>query len=402
VRQVIQARSEPLLRSLAAPRRWSLILFMSIMGLLNKNRPLVSLTEADLRSVDGSGALLQGIDLQRAQLSEANLSEAHLEEAWLVAANLRGADLRGAHLEGAALWDAVLTDADLSGAHLEGAYLYEQDLRDIDLRNVYLTAAYLPGARLAGERTLDAGRLEEVNGDRTTEVEGLPQPGWWGTLPGDLGAGDFLGLEPGEEYSIKVWKTLLSLSVPGEERWYSWLTLPYSTALLPEPDLTEDRSLGFISGPFVSDPHKPKDRFALVGAPKDSAAWVTWFEEHPYLSVTTVPQDLEKPFDGASGKQLYVEVAAETPEKDLNKDAGGSGGVPVVPTYFFVKGKMTRVIILEDEKEWLVILTESLPARFEEFRIRVDKEVLANLYWGRKAHEHLEGSRINDSSTSDH
>jgi len=63
---------------------------------------------------------------------------------------------------------------------------------------------------------------------------------------------------------------------------------------------------------------------------------------------------------------------------------------------------MNRVIILEDEKEWLVILTESLPARFEEFRNRVDKEVLANLYWGRKANEHLEGSRINDSSTSDY
>jgi len=152
----------------------------------------------------------------------------------------------------------------------------------------------------------------------------------------------------------------------------------------------------------VSDPHKPKDRFALVGAPNDSAAWVTWFEEHPYLSMTTAPQDLEKPFGGASGKQLYVEVAAETPDKDLNKDIGGIAAVPVVPTYFLVKGKMNRVIILEDEKEWLVILTESLPARFEEFRNRVDKEVLANLYWGRKAHEHLEGSRINDSSTSDH
>jgi hypothetical protein len=402
VRQVIQARSEPLLRSLSAPRRWSLILFMSIMGLLNKDRPLISLTGADLRGVDGSGAPLQGIDLQGAQLSGADLSEAHLEGASLIAANLSGADLRGAHLEGAALWDAVLTDADLSGAHLEGAYLYEQDLSDIDLRNVYLTAAYLPGARLAGERTLDAESLEEVNGDRTTEVEGLPHPGWWGTLPGDLWAGDFLGLEPGEEYSIKVWNTLLSFSVPGEESWYSSLTLPYSIGLSPVPDPTEDRGLGFISGPFVSDPHKPKDQSARVGAPKDLAAWVTWFEEHPYLSMTTVPQDLENPFSGASGKQLYVEVAAETPEKDLDKDAAGSAGVPVVPTYLLVKGKMNRVIILEDEKERLVILTESLPARFEEFRNRVDKEVLANLYWGRKAHEHLEGSRINDSSTSDH
>jgi hypothetical protein len=34
VRQVIQARSESLLRSVAATRRWSLILFLSVLGLL--------------------------------------------------------------------------------------------------------------------------------------------------------------------------------------------------------------------------------------------------------------------------------------------------------------------------------------------------------------------------------
>jgi len=176
---------------------------MSIMGLLNKDRPLVSLTGADLRGVDGSGALLQRIELQGAQLSEANLSEAHLEEASLNAANLRGADLHGAHLEGAYLWDADLTDADLSGAHLEGAYLYEQDLSDIDLRKVYLTAAYLPGARLAGERTLDAESLEEVNGDGTTEVEGLPQPGWWGTLPGTFWPGTFWAWSQGKSTPLR-------------------------------------------------------------------------------------------------------------------------------------------------------------------------------------------------------
>ena len=76
VRQVIQARSEPLLRSLSATRRWSLILFLAVMGLLAKDRPLVSLVGADLRGVDGRGAPLEGIDLRGANLGSANLREA--------------------------------------------------------------------------------------------------------------------------------------------------------------------------------------------------------------------------------------------------------------------------------------------------------------------------------------
>jgi hypothetical protein len=59
VRQVIQARSEPLLRSVTPTRRWNLILFLSVMGLLAKDRPLVSLAGADLRGVDGRGAPLE-------------------------------------------------------------------------------------------------------------------------------------------------------------------------------------------------------------------------------------------------------------------------------------------------------------------------------------------------------
>jgi hypothetical protein len=69
VRQVIQARSEPLLRSVDATRRWSLILFLAVMGLLTKDRPLVSLAGADLVGVDGRGGPLQGIDLYAADLS---------------------------------------------------------------------------------------------------------------------------------------------------------------------------------------------------------------------------------------------------------------------------------------------------------------------------------------------
>jgi hypothetical protein len=78
VRQVIQARSEPLLRSVDSTRKWSVILFLSVMGLLARDRPLVSLAGANLEGVDGHDAPLQGIDLGQANLSGADLSGADL------------------------------------------------------------------------------------------------------------------------------------------------------------------------------------------------------------------------------------------------------------------------------------------------------------------------------------
>jgi len=78
VRQVIQARSEPLLRSLSSTRRWSLVLFLAVIGLLARDRPLVSLVGADLRGVDGRDAPLQGVYLQGARLQGANVISADL------------------------------------------------------------------------------------------------------------------------------------------------------------------------------------------------------------------------------------------------------------------------------------------------------------------------------------
>jgi uncharacterized protein YjbI with pentapeptide repeats len=388
VRQVIQARSEPLLRSLTATRRWNLILFLSVMGLLTKDRPLVSLAGADLTGIDGHGAPLEGIDLHGANLSEADLSEAHLEGAYLYDADLRGASLLGAHLEGAYLFGANLTGADLHGAHLEGAYLNSVDLRDKDLQNAYLTATFLSGAKLPDESMLDPADLDKANGDWTTDVGEFLRPRWWGNLPGHETA-----LVPAD-YSIKLWQTLLYFSVLGEG-WYSQLRLPYGIVLSRVGLTNAGGHIIFFSGPFVADPHKPKDPLALVPAPKDTGDWFTWFMHHPHLSVT-MAQEWENPSGGASGMQFYVEVNAEAPENGLyNLPAGPSVPVfPMVPrftTYVLTKGKRSRVIVLEDEGEWMVILTESLPNEFDAFKHRVDEEVLANLYWGRKAHKHLGG-----------
>jgi type II secretory pathway pseudopilin PulG len=119
VRQVVQARSEPLLRSLNPTRRFSLILFLSVMGLLERDRPLVSLAGADLRGIDGRGAPLQGVDLQGADLRDADLRDASL-----VNADLQRKDelnLNGANLSYTNLSDADLSNANLSGANLKAA-----------------------------------------------------------------------------------------------------------------------------------------------------------------------------------------------------------------------------------------------------------------------------------------
>jgi len=162
VRQVIQARSEPLLRSLNPTRRFRLILFLSVMGLLTRDRPLVSLANADLREVDGRGAPLQGVDLQKADLRRADLSRADLSEADLSDAILSWADLEGANLSDAILRKADLTMAFLSGvdmtranllmANLSGANkldkLSHRDEDSVCLRQAVLIGANLTGANL--------------------------------------------------------------------------------------------------------------------------------------------------------------------------------------------------------------------------------------------------------------
>jgi len=202
VRQVIQARSEPLLRSVDPDRRWSLVLFLSVMGLLTRDRPLVSLAGADLVGVDGRGAPLGGIDLSRANLSGADLSGADLSGAYLDGANLTRATMRGINLSGADLMDtkmmevlmrdsnlseALLNMADLSGAHLvradlSGAYLTGTNLMDANLIDANLGEAFLIGADLSGT-VLSGAVLVEAKGITNEELEQQARSLEGATLP---------------------------------------------------------------------------------------------------------------------------------------------------------------------------------------------------------------------------
>jgi hypothetical protein len=332
-----------------------------------------------------------------AHLEGASLIEAHFENAALDGAQLQTADLRAAHLEGAYLNEANLRGADLRGAHLEGAYLWKADLRDANIGNTYLTMTYLPGAKLQGAKNLDPKSLEDANGTFgaeyvETEVGEIPRPKWWNGLPGNG-----TRLYPGD-YSIKVWKTLLSFSNLGEfwrpdTYWHSDLFCPYAFSLTPAGVYFGGSSVFFCSGPWVCDPQRPKEYLALEPAPKDIVAW---FEKHPYLRLTEAPNDWENSSSSMSGEQFDVEVDPDTPDNEISMGSGGPW-VPIFPTFPRfgslgpTKGKRLRVIVLEHKDERIFILTFSPAKEFAQFKERVDKEVLASLYWSKNPDEQSQG-----------
>jgi hypothetical protein len=81
------------------------------LRLVDRNNPIVSLSQADLDDAELSEAILPGIDLQGVYARRANLRNA----------NLKNADLRGAYL----------TEADLSGANLSGADITQEQLDQV-------------------------------------------------------------------------------------------------------------------------------------------------------------------------------------------------------------------------------------------------------------------------------
>jgi hypothetical protein len=144
--------------------------------------------------------------------------------------------------------------------------------------------------------------------------------------------------------------------------------------------------LTFFSGPWVCDPQQPEGHIALIQAPKDKQAWVDWFDDHPHLELTGGTPEPWKPASGhASGIRFYVKVKSPSPENELTVGWGEGAGVRLFPfstrlrAWLVTKGKTNLVTVLEREGETMLILAEGLPQYFNEFKARVDKEVLANL-----------------------
>jgi hypothetical protein len=125
---------------------------------------------------------------------------------------------------------------------------------------------------------------------------------------------------------------------------------------------------------------------ALIPAPKDKKAWVDWFDNHQHLERTGGTPEPWKPTSGdASGIRFYVKVKDTTPADGLIVGWGEGPGVRLFPyniranAWLVIKGKTNLVTVLEREGETMLILATGPPQDFNEFKARVDKEILANI-----------------------
>jgi uncharacterized protein YjbI with pentapeptide repeats len=179
VRTIARSRTLTVLSRLDKRRKRSVLQFLHESGLIEKNRCIINLSEADLSAADLSLANLEGADLKKANLREADLTAANLREANLreanlfkatpFAANLSGADLSKANLSRAFLWvtnlrranltNADLSHAKLSGADLRGANLTNADLRGANLSDTKVTLEQLTKAKSLKGATMPDGTI---------------------------------------------------------------------------------------------------------------------------------------------------------------------------------------------------------------------------------------------------
>jgi uncharacterized protein YjbI with pentapeptide repeats len=163
VRNVAQARTLALLRSLDGKHRGEALLFLYDSGLVGRSR-VVELKHADLSGSELPGAVLCDVSLWQVNLMEADLAGADLNGADLWLSDLRGARLTGANLRGAHLGGVNLAGADLRGVDLTGANLRKAVLDGADLLNATVTAQQLSRAQSLAELRLPNGAVFQPNG----------------------------------------------------------------------------------------------------------------------------------------------------------------------------------------------------------------------------------------------
>lgn len=200
-REVAQARTISILLALDQDHKRNPLRLVYELGFLEKDAPLVNLTNANL---------------EQANLSELALPDACLRHVDLRGADLSGANLRGSDLSMADLRGACLLNADLSYTNLTDANLLPYDkghpaklsihnLKDgstpstkqlrlfrvkpritaSDLRNTNLEGATLSGTLLGNTdltrvRGLEPGMIDGAIGDYKTRLpKGLPRPENW-------------------------------------------------------------------------------------------------------------------------------------------------------------------------------------------------------------------------------
>jgi uncharacterized protein YjbI with pentapeptide repeats len=188
VRTLARARTQTVLGRLDGRRKGSVVQFLYEASLIDKENPVVSLSDvrlrgadlsgADLSEADLSGAILRGAKLSGADLGDADLSGANLIEADLTFAIMSVANMSGTYLDKADLSDVNLIETDLSGAVLSGAVLRRAVLSGADLRETYLNGIDLHGADLSDTNLRDArGVTDEQLEEQAQTLQGATMPG---------------------------------------------------------------------------------------------------------------------------------------------------------------------------------------------------------------------------------
>jgi Pentapeptide repeats (8 copies) len=207
-RKVAQARALSILLAMDEAHKRSPLKLVYELGLIEKDAPLISLSNASLR----------GAKLDEVALCEASLRHADLRIAALSGANLRGSDLSAADLRGAQLSNVNLSGADLTDANLvpydaqtparlsihnlkDEALGSEKDLSrtrllttathltNTNLQDATLSGAILANTDLSQVRGLTQRQINQALGNKATKLpRGLqPPPDWEQSIEHQIG-----------------------------------------------------------------------------------------------------------------------------------------------------------------------------------------------------------------------
>src|SRR5215217_3551987 len=279
-RTLARARTLTVLGRLDTSRKTALMQFLveaDLVGRVEGEDPIISLTGADLSDADLGEANLSGNDL-----GEANLSGAYLRYAILSEANLSGANLSDAVLSGADLSRADLTSADLSGATFTPANLSDANLSGADLSEADLSEADLSEADLSRAKGMSNEELEQ----ETSSLVGTTMPDGQRHKSVTTEFEPAFSISLSEEWEIGV----------GEER--------SDEISISGPEQGE---LIFTRPSHVFDPLSSPSESTKVSAPETAKEWLSWFQRHPNLETSKpVPVNV----GGASG--MLIDVAASS------------------------------------------------------------------------------------------
>jgi len=185
VRTLARARTRTVLARLDGNRKGRVVQFLYEASLIDREQPVVSLSDVrlhgadlshlDLSEANLSGAKLKDANLSSADLSDADLSGAKLKDADLHFSSISGANMSGTYLNSANLSETDSIEADLSGADLSGAKLSGAFLRDVDLRETYLIETNLSDTDLSDANLSDAiirgANLRDARGVTDQQLE---------------------------------------------------------------------------------------------------------------------------------------------------------------------------------------------------------------------------------------